>query len=318
MTSAEMHAFEKQMLSDPFLADAVEGYREQWQDIRAKEDLIQLEEKIQKRNNNKTKVIVGGFRQWMSIAALLVVLLSSAVVLFRIFSTVPETNKVAATEKEQTLPTEPGNKIIPETKVDSQTVAVNENVNTERIKTKPAVSVKTVPSKTAANEDLPATSPDTTSMASAEQKLPAKISGAATQPAVAPESPPVAVQIEETRERDEALVSKKERAKANVMIAQPATAMKEKATPVSGWTEYTNYINEHKKTPSEISAKDQNRFTVEVSFYVDTDGSLSNFKIEKSTCQPCNTEAIRLIKEGPDWKTNTGKKERVSYTISFN
>ena len=314
MTAAEMHAFEKQMLSDPFLSDAVDGYREQWQEIQQREDLIQLEAQIQKRNNSKTRVIAGGFRQWMSIAALLVVILSSAVVLYRIFSPNKETRTIAS--KEQATSTEPENKIIPQTTVDSQTVAVNEKQKHYPTENKPGVNNKTAPTKIIQNEELPVNSPDSTSLAAAELKTPPKVSGTTAPVAAEPAPPQVTAQREETREADEALTRKKE--KASVMTAKPATATKEKAAPVSGWVEYTTYMKENIKTPAEISTKDQNHFTVEVSFSVDTDGTLSNFKIEKSTCQPCNAEAIRLIKEGPAWKTNTGQKEKVTYTVSFN
>lgn len=314
MTAAEMHAFEKQMLSDPFLSDAVDGYREQWQEIQQREDLIQLEEQIQKRNNSKSRVIAGSFRQWMSIAALLIVILSSAVVLYRIFSPGNETKNIAS--KEQATSTEPDNKIIPQTTVDSQTVAVNEKQKPFPTENKQGVNNKTVPTKIIQNEDLPVVSHDSTSLAATEPKTPPKVSGTTAPVTVEPAPPQVTVQKEETGEADEALATKKER--ASVMTAKPATVTKEKAVPVSGWVEYTTYIKEHIKTPAEISTKDQKRFTVEVSFSVDTDGTLSKFKIEKSTCQPCNAEAIRLIKEGPAWKTNTGQKEKVSYIISFN
>ena len=56
---------------------------------------------------------------------------------------------------------------------------------------------------------------------------------------------------------------------------------------------------------------------MEVSFDVNPDGSLANLKVERSSCTTCNNEAIRIIKEGPKWKSKTGKKERARLTIQF-
>jgi TonB family protein len=69
--------------------------------------------------------------------------------------------------------------------------------------------------------------------------------------------------------------------------------------------------------PEEYKSKPANKATVEISFEVDKNGDPVNIKIEKSLCDKCNKEAIRLIKEGPKWKCNA-KKGRTTVTIPFN
>ena len=56
---------------------------------------------------------------------------------------------------------------------------------------------------------------------------------------------------------------------------------------------------------------------VELSFDVNPDGTIANVKVERSNCSTCNNEAIRLIKEGPKWKSKSGKKERARFTVQF-
>ncbi|MFT3705513.1 MAG: hypothetical protein QM802_24300 [Agriterribacter sp.] len=57
---------------------------------------------------------------------------------------------------------------------------------------------------------------------------------------------------------------------------------------------------------------------VDISFYVDKYGSLSDYHIEHSACVACDKEAIRLVKEGPRWKLIKGTTpEKVILTIQF-
>ena len=105
-----------------------------------------------------------------------------------------------------------------------------------------------------------------------------------------------------------------------------ASAMKEEVTemesePADGWDKYSTYVLNNLRTPD---IKDKERYSnadaskeVELSFDVNPDGSIANVKVERSNCSNCNKEAIRLIKEGPKWKSKTGKKERGRFTVQF-
>lgn len=104
------------------------------------------------------------------------------------------------------------------------------------------------------------------------------------------------------------------------------SAMKEEVTemesePADGWDKYSTYVLNNLRTPD---INDKRRFNetqlqkeVELSFDVNPDGSIANVKVERSNCSTCNTEAIRIIKEGPKWKSKTGKRERARFTVQF-
>ena len=96
----------------------------------------------------------------------------------------------------------------------------------------------------------------------------------------------------------------------------PEANMKfEEPEPADGWYNYDTYIVNNIKKPEDVKAK---RATgdVQISFDVTKNGEPANIKIEKSLCQKCDEEAIRLIKEGPKWKRK-GKKSRVTVTVPF-
>ena len=84
--------------------------------------------------------------------------------------------------------------------------------------------------------------------------------------------------------------------------------------PVSGWSKYNIYLRENIKL-----AKDKQAVgTVVVRFKVNSGGILSGFSIEKGLNEACNKEAVRLIEEGPAWRSGSGKDtEEVQVTVSF-
>jgi outer membrane biosynthesis protein TonB len=90
--------------------------------------------------------------------------------------------------------------------------------------------------------------------------------------------------------------------------------------PVDGWKNYDTYVANNLREPLNFKQNQQNNIAgkqVVISFDVQPDGNITNFKIEKSDCSSCNSEAIRLLKEGPKWKSKTGKTERTRYTVQF-
>ncbi len=88
------------------------------------------------------------------------------------------------------------------------------------------------------------------------------------------------------------------------------------AAPADGWSNYDIYLANNTRPPGTVS--NAGRGFVELSFTVDEYGSLSDFKIARSTCPQCNKEAIRVIKEGPKWKLTEGSSPaKVTLTIQF-
>lgn len=85
------------------------------------------------------------------------------------------------------------------------------------------------------------------------------------------------------------------------------------AQPVIGWDEYNKYIETNKRAPADKSITGE----VIVSFWVNKRGRLSDFTIEKSLGKQQDDEAIRLVKDGPEWKLNKGKKTRARVVVAF-
>lgn len=92
--------------------------------------------------------------------------------------------------------------------------------------------------------------------------------------------------------------------------------------PEAGWYNYDSYLANNIRIPEDefLKSKKQapnNVGEVQLSFEVSKQGRPINIKVEKSLCPACDKEAIRLLKEGPKWKRNKGKKQNTTITVSF-
>ena len=88
LSAAEMHAMEKAALDDPFLADAIEGYQqafdEQQQNLVTGQ-LQQLQQQFNAHTNRTAKVVAfKPFRYWQAAAAAAVVLIIAGLWMFNI------------------------------------------------------------------------------------------------------------------------------------------------------------------------------------------------------------------------------------------
>lgn len=85
--------------------------------------------------------------------------------------------------------------------------------------------------------------------------------------------------------------------------AQPA--------PSVGSAAYKKYIASNLKKSEEMKTG-----TVTLSFEFDRNGNPKKINVDKSLCDACDQEAIRLIENGPAWNAED-RKTRVTYTISI-
>jgi hypothetical protein len=406
MNAAEMHAFEQAMMDDPFLADAVDGYRQTTEKINLQAHLDELKERLEEKKRKSGAVIKGSFRQWMSIAAGFIILLSASVVLYRMFhqTEIENTTPVAELIKKDTAAI-----VQKQTTVDSNTVAVNEHtpvvinpatpvhsykkedtVKDPGIITAPANVPAFAETKPAIVKEQPAAGGN---VASAQSKMDDaefkeyetnarkedkkqynftrlnKFSGVVVDEN---NQPLPFANVTETKSgvgtyadvkgnftlvssdtvlhvetksvgyfsnslqirsnQTQRIVLKDE----SVMVNAPTrerlyeknkdrpSAMKTEVTemesePADGWKNYSIYIVNNLRDDVVPIKREQSteRKEVEVSFDVNPDGTIANLKIERSDCKSCNNEAIRIIKEGPKWKSKTGKRERARFTVQF-
>jgi TonB family protein len=105
--------------------------------------------------------------------------------------------------------------------------------------------------------------------------------------------------------------------KRNASRARNTNMKFEEPEPADGWDYYDTYLSNNLNVPETFETKKAGRINeVQVSFEVNKDGEPINIKIEKSLCDKCDKEAIRLIKEGPKWKRKA-KKGRTTVTVPF-
>lgn len=86
--------------------------------------------------------------------------------------------------------------------------------------------------------------------------------------------------------------------------------------PEDGWDSYDTYIANNISLPDE-TVQNNIHGEVEVSFDVQRNGAISNLRIEKSLCAECDKEALRIIKEGPQWRVKKGKKATAKVKVNF-
>lgn len=121
--------------------------------------------------------------------------------------------------------------------------------------------------------------------------------------------------LQDDNSLSEVVISNK---KPNVAArSKEANKTLEEPEPADGWDNYDTYLVNNLNPPEEIKTKQKSGGVVQISFEVDKNGEPISIRIEKSLCDKCDKEAIRLIKEGPKWKRNAAKKGRTTVTISF-
>ncbi|MFH0842154.1 MAG: carboxypeptidase-like regulatory domain-containing protein [Bacteroidota bacterium] len=92
------------------------------------------------------------------------------------------------------------------------------------------------------------------------------------------------------------------------------------AQPLNGKNEFENYIEGNIRNPASLPAGQ--RAVVVLSFLVRSTGIIDSIKIDRSPGQEFSDEAVRLIREGPEWKPaiENGKtiNDKVRIRIAFN
>jgi len=95
-------------------------------------------------------------------------------------------------------------------------------------------------------------------------------------------------------------------------------ADKPEAEPKDGYASYQFYLLNNVRIPPDVK-KLGSRGSVELSFLVNENGRLSDFKIERSFLGPAfEKEAIRLIREGPPWvlyNSDTAIRAKITVTL---
>lgn len=89
------------------------------------------------------------------------------------------------------------------------------------------------------------------------------------------------------------------------------------ATPAGGYPALRKYLADSLDYP-EKALEDKREGTVRVQFMVGTDGKLSDLQVVKSVSPECDEEALRLLKEGPNWFPAVHNNRRVARKVVVN
>lgn len=95
LSQAEMHAMEKAAMDDPFLADAMEGYRNT---DAAEDDIRLLQQQLKDRTGTKVLPLAGRKFPWLRVAAAVIIIGGSGVLASQLFFNNPK-NELVATEE---------------------------------------------------------------------------------------------------------------------------------------------------------------------------------------------------------------------------
>ena len=268
----EMHRLEKQALTDPFLWEALEGYTHT---SNPGTDLSILQRQLHERivHLQENKKVFYLTWQRLSVAASASVLFITAGILF--WMNVNRSGPL--TEKQVQV----------------------ELIDRDSIKTE----IQGSPSRPVIREKKYPVSSDETRISA--YKSP---SGANNESEVNESSPSAKSQIasDATSIQANKLRIQEQRPAGRSLASSAGISATEQAVqPVPGWDIYRKYIEDNIRKPindPKVSG------SVLLSFELDDKGKPVNLYILKGLTEACDAEAIRLIKDGPAWKTRPGSK----------
>ena len=288
-----MHQLEKQALDDPFLWDALEGYSTN-KDAAADLSILQrqLHERIVHLQENK-KVFDLSWQR-LSVAAAAAVMFVSAGILFWMNSHKPGEQRASNKHVEVS--------VIDRDSVNAVISSKDEPVIASLKKDEPALDKSPTAgyNKETSQKREAGISPKSEDQVSLQQ-------GAAAG-AVADASAMAAPPAPATRQAKAAKTGSDNSVLNEVVIASVAQ-------PKPGWEAYREYINLNTKAFKNEAAL---KGSVLLSFAIDSNGKLSNFKILRGLNEAYNQEAIRIVKEGPEWVPATnGTASEMKFEVNF-
>lgn len=86
--------------------------------------------------------------------------------------------------------------------------------------------------------------------------------------------------------------------------------------PADGWENYNTYVANNLQIPEDYT-KGEVHGSVELSFDVKANGTITNIRVNKSLGSVYDEAAKRLIMEGPQWKVKKGRKTSANVKVQF-
>lgn len=321
---AAMYALEKAALDDPFLADALEGYRHlaSTADNSSAGDLTLLKDRMTKRISNSQKK---RFNWWRPAAAAILILGTSLIGYLLVQRSTPASQDQVSAPVQQPDSVSSLVKIIPPAK-DSALVLPNDvAIATPKVlpvlpaaAPAPATASGAIEESTEKADSSRQTPP--TAVAAAENRIPEQVSENAAAKAATPDTGLVARSDSKKEEALNEVVASGYSAKKKPAAARKETQVKnlsvevQNAVPVKGWNDYNQYLKEQAQIPDSLQGL---HGQVVLMLTVKSNGKISDIAVEQSLHPVLDEEAQRLVKEGPSWKILKGRKASVYVIVPF-
>ena len=303
MTPAERNAFERKLQSDPFLAEAVEGYS-LIDAGRVDNDIEELKGRIRSRTHRKSTLL------YRVAAAVIVLIGISSVLLVKNLRQpdlkIAESRGIEVREAPQMPLPEPA-KAKP---VTSEGLGIGKQ------------ELKELPEEKGITEyyDLAADSAVEDAFMIAEEEVRKGEKDKAIADAALEEIPEKGKEIE-AAERIAGITTRPETMKKavrmNEVVAVQVAAfnISRDAQPVVGEKEYIKYLEDKQVYP--VGYEDAGRVVVRLELIVEDDGTIEEIKITESPEKAFSDEAMRLVKEGPAWLPALKEGQAVRDTLDL-
>ncbi|WP_424963048.1 energy transducer TonB [Ekhidna sp.] len=333
MSPKEAHAFEREILDDPFAQEALEGMESQDPEVIFS-DLKYLKKHISKKKNSRTV--------WLRAAAMIAMLVVGSIAVFYLFTDVEQSQ--LASGEEAALPLDSTSLEIEDLKEETIAEVTNEvkpDFDTDGLKVEDE-DAEIVENYLAENES---TAPEEDPSISADAELAlSKTENIEITPRL--ERKRETIQMAETDALDQVvtepsadeMIVLEEAVPAQAFVAKKKMAVKENEVggavarsvarsggeinneaytpprPLIGDSLYQQYLREEQNYPE--TAK-QNKIEGEVilKLAINEEGQITDIKVDKSLGYGCDLEAIRLVEEGPEWNAAVANEIQISDTV---
>jgi TonB family protein len=354
MSAAEMHALEKAAMNDPFLADALEGYRFT---KTSQDDLDQIKKRLAEKSDRR-KVVPLFSKTWVQIAAVILVLGVGGWLLISPNQT--DNQNIASVPAEKILRKADSSDVakgvdkVTTTNSDTISIADDKTIspsqdivasagqshkNKDHQLNPPGLIRKEEIVSKEVNQQNQAADSSLKKQYAFSNAAPASNNDVARQPASkkaemfyrdtqASDKKDANQKVAGVRVNDtlknlnvtmkpipesvsEVVVSGSQAKTSRSKEYNYSNVVVDTLEPTGGWVKYDDYVANNIKIPEEVQQKEISG-VVQLSFDVDKNGEATNIKVEKSLCDRCDQEAIRLLKEGPKWTKKKNKKGKLT------
>ena len=296
---AEAHRIEEESMTDPFLADALDGFDKVKGNHTERIKLLREQVKTKSRRN------IYRYSRGLAIAASILLIIGIGTYFLVQETEFRETTYIAFED----LPVE----ILPQT----PPVRVKEGKEKEEKENVLALHQRQEKERTRQEETAFAVMAERTDEVVAKEPAPKAQTREMEESILVPlpelrikstlvdtdKIMPAAAMNEDRQMLDEVVVDYAEKKKTQSV----------RPKPVAGKRAFEDYLKKNLVRPTDDECRDA-KGKVTLSFYVDQQGKPYNITIKKGLCPSADSEAIRLIVEGPEW--TIGEKE-VTVDIKF-